>query len=125
MRAGARQELVADIEQRRRDVAQLVAQLQAAPAMARAVEVQRALAQAEAEEQRAEARDEPHAAAPSELREGATVRHARLGTEGTVIEISGDQALVQMGAMRSKVAANTCADAIRGSSVDWLLWEMG
>jgi DNA mismatch repair protein MutS2 len=103
VRAGARQELVADIEQRRREVAQLVAQLQAAPAMARAIEVQRTLAQAEVEEQRAEARDEPETAPPSELKEGATVRHARLGTEGTVIEISGDQALVLMGAMRSKV----------------------
>jgi len=95
---------VAEIEQRRREVAQIVAQLQAAPAMARAAEVQRALAQAEEEEQRSQARDEPYAAAQSELREGDTVRHARLGTEGTVIEISGDQALVQMGAMRSKVA---------------------
>jgi DNA mismatch repair protein MutS2 len=103
VRAGARAELVADIEKRRQEVAQLVAQLQAAPAMARAVEVQRALAAAEAEEQRAEARDEPHAAPPSELREGATVRHARLGTEGTILELSGDHALVQMGAMRSKV----------------------
>src|SRR5216683_2697726 len=103
VRAGARAELVADIEKRRQEVAQLVAQLQAAPAMARAVEVQRALAQADAEEQRAEAREEPHSAAPSELREGATVRHARLGTEGTIIEMAGDHALVQMGAMRSKV----------------------
>jgi DNA mismatch repair protein MutS2 len=103
VRAGARAELVADIEKRRQEVAQLVAQLQAAPAMARAVEVQRALAQAEVEEQRAEARDEPQAGAPSELREGATVRHARLGTEGTILEIIGDHALVQMGAMRSKV----------------------
>src|SRR5712664_3633728 len=103
VRAGARAELVADIEKRRQEVAQLVAQLQAAPAMARAVEVQRALAQAEAEEERAGARDEPHAAPPSELREGATVRHARLGTEGTIIEMAGDHALVQMGAMRSKV----------------------
>ena len=103
VRAGARAELLADIEKRRQEVAQLVAQLQAAPAMARAVEVQRALAQVEAEEQRAEARDEPHAAAPSDLREGAIVRHARLGTEGTILEIGGDHALVLMGAMRSKV----------------------
>jgi len=103
VRAGARADLVADIEKRRQDVAQLVAQLQAAPAMARAVEVQRALAQAEAEEQRSEARDEPDAAPPSELREGATVKHGRLGTEGKIIEISGDVALVQMGSMRSKV----------------------
>src|SRR5712691_10512451 len=103
VRAGARAELVADIEKRRQEVAQLVAQLQAAPAMARAVEVQRALAQADAEEQRAEAREEPHSAAPSELREGATVQHARLGTEGTIVEMAGDHALVQMGAMRSKV----------------------
>src|SRR6267378_3773524 len=103
VRAGARAELVADIEKRRQEVAQLVAQLQAAPAMARAVEVQRMLAQTEEEEERAGARDEPDSAPPSELREGATVRHARLGTEGTVIEMAGDFALVQMGAMRSKV----------------------
>src|SRR3989441_4471071 len=67
IRAGARAELIADIERRRQEVAQLVAQLQAAPAMARAIEVQRALARAGAEEQRSEARDEPHAAAPSGL----------------------------------------------------------
>src|SRR5216684_4525518 len=103
VRAGARAELVADIEKRRQEVAQLVAQLQAAPAMARAVEVQRALAQADAAEQPAAAREAPHSAAPSELREGATVRHAPLGTEGTIIEMAGDYALVQMGAMRSKV----------------------
>src|SRR5438445_147255 len=100
---GARGGVVGDMEKRGQEVAQLVAQLQAAPAMARAVEVQRALAQAEAEEQRSEARDEAHAAAPSELREGATVRHARLGTEGIILEMAGDHALVQMGAMRSKV----------------------
>src|SRR5919109_1702214 len=103
VRAGARAELVADIARRKQDVARLIAELQAAPEMARAVEVEQALARAEAEEQRAEARDDAHAAPPSALREGATVRHARLGTEGTVIEISGDHALVQMGAMRSKV----------------------
>jgi DNA mismatch repair protein MutS2 len=104
VRAGSRAELVADIAKRKQDVARLIAELQAAPQMARAVEVERALAQAEAEEQRSEARDDAHAAPPSALREGATVRHARLGTEGTVIEIEGDHALVQMGAMRSKVA---------------------
>jgi len=103
VRAGARAELVADIARRKLDVARLVAELQAAPQMARAVEVERALAQAEAEERRAEARDDAHAAPASELRPGATVRHAHLGTEGTIVEISGEHALVQMGPMRSKV----------------------
>jgi DNA mismatch repair protein MutS2 len=104
VRAGARAELVADIARRKQDVARLIAELQAAPEMARAVEVERALASAEAEEERSEAREDAHAAPPSDLREGATVRHARLGTEGTVVEISGDHAVVQLGAMRSKVA---------------------
>src|SRR5437868_7122627 len=103
VRAGARAELVADIARRKQDIARLIAELQAAPAMARAVEVERALASAEAEEQRSEAREDAHPAPPSDLRQGATVRHARLGTEGTVVEISGDQAVVQMGPMRSKV----------------------
>ena len=106
MRAGARSELIADIERRRQEIAQLVAQLQSAPAMARAVEAQRALAQVEAEEDRAAARDEARAeaaAAPAELRAGATVRHARLGTDGVVLEVEGDHALVQMGALKSKV----------------------
>jgi len=106
VRAGARGELVADIERRRQDIARLVAQLQSAPAMARAVETERALAVAEAEEERAAARDEAHAeaAAPAELRAGATVKHVRLGTEGVVLEVDGDHALVQMGALKSKVA---------------------
>src|SRR5207237_1151398 len=60
VRAGARAELVADIARRKQDVARLVAELQAAPAMARAVEVDRALASAEAEEQRSEAREDAH-----------------------------------------------------------------
>src|SRR5205807_3518599 len=46
VRAGARAELVADIARRKQDVARLVAELQAAPEMARAVEVERTLAHA-------------------------------------------------------------------------------
>jgi len=42
-RAGARAELVADLRRRRDEVAAMVAQLQAAPAMAQAVEAQRAV----------------------------------------------------------------------------------
>jgi DNA mismatch repair protein MutS2 len=107
VRAGARADLVRDLEQRRREIAQLVAQLQSAPAMAQAVEAQRAIAAAEAEEHREAAREDARAEAtqeaPSELRPGAAVRHARLGTDGIVLEVADGQAVVQMGALRSKV----------------------
>ena len=44
------------------------------------------------------------AAAGGEIRPGAPVRHARLGVEGTVIEVDEAGALVQIGALRTKVA---------------------
>jgi DNA mismatch repair protein MutS2 len=104
VRAGARAELVADIASRKQQVAQLVAQLQAAPDLARAVEAQRALAQVEETEEREAAREEPDAAPSASIRAGAIVKHARLGTEGVVLELAGDHALVQMGSLKSKVA---------------------
>src|SRR5207248_7034843 len=61
-RAGAREELIEDLRRRREEVARLVAQLQAAPAMAQAVEAQRASERAAAEQEREQGRhEEPEA----------------------------------------------------------------
>src|SRR5205823_1456126 len=108
-RFGARAELVEDLARRKQQIAEMVAQLQAAPALARAVEAQQQIARLEAEEEREVAREEVRAedaaaAAGGEIRPGAPVRHARLGVEGTVIEVDEAGALVQIGALRTKVA---------------------
>src|SRR3984893_5716243 len=61
-RAGARAELIEDLRRRRDEIAALVARLQAAPAMAQAVDAQRAVEQAVAAEEREQARaSEPQA----------------------------------------------------------------
>jgi DNA mismatch repair protein MutS2 len=98
-----------DLARRRQEIAEMVAQLQAAPALARAVEAQHRIARFEAEEERESARqqvraDESQAAPGGEIRPGLPVRHARLGVEGVVIEVDAAGALVQMGALRTKVA---------------------
>ena len=105
-RAGARTDLIADLSRKRAEVAALIAQLQAAPAMAQAVEAQRAIERAAAEEEREQVRDEeaPHAPQPSGIEPGARVKHVRLGSEGVVLEVNGEQATVQLGALKTKVA---------------------
>jgi DNA mismatch repair protein MutS2 len=104
-RAGARADLIEEYSRKRAEVAALVAQLQAAPAMAQAVEAQRAIERAAAAAEREQVRDEeaPHGAAP-EVAAGARVKHARLGTEGVVLEVHDGQATVQMGALKTKVS---------------------
>ena len=103
-RAGARVELIEDLRRRRDEMAALVAQLQAAPAMAQAVEAQRALESALASEEREQAREEePEALPDASLEPGARVKHVRLGTDGVVLEVQDGTAMVQMGALRSKV----------------------
>ncbi len=107
-RAAGRKELVADFAQKRAEISTLIAQLQAAPAMAQAIEAQRALERAEAEEAREQVREEQVPAAkaadaPAAIAQGARVRHLRLGSEGVVLEVSGGHATVQLGALRSKV----------------------
>jgi DNA mismatch repair protein MutS2 len=103
-RAGARAELIEDLRRRRDEMAALVAQLQAAPAMAQAVEAQRALQTAVAGEEREQAREEePEALPGAALEPGARVKHVRLGTDGVVLEVQDGTAMVQMGALRSKV----------------------
>src|SRR5207302_101649 len=87
-RAGARSELIDDLQKKRAEVSALIAQLQAAPAMAQAVEVQRAIEGAAAAEQREQARgEEPEALAEAALAPGARVKHLRLGTEGVELEL--------------------------------------
>ena len=111
-RAGARADLIADLSRKRAEVAQLIAQLQAAPAMAQAVEAQRALERAAALEQREKVRVEAvrvedmrgqEASTGLEVAQGSRVRHLRLGSEGVVLEVHGGQATVQMGALKTKV----------------------
>jgi DNA mismatch repair protein MutS2 len=103
-RAGARGDLIEDLRRRRDEVAAVVARLQAAPAMADAVEAQREIERALAAEEREQAREEETEALPAAaLVPGARVRHARLGTDGVVLEIEDGTATVQMGALRTKV----------------------
>jgi DNA mismatch repair protein MutS2 len=109
-KAGARQDLLEEFARKRAEVAQLIAQLQAAPAMAQAVDAQRAIERAAAALERAEVREEelaPEAAAADSLPpivEGTRVKHLRLGSEGVVLDVQGDQATVQMGALKGKIA---------------------
>src|SRR5437016_1593020 len=103
-RTGARGELIDDLRRKREEVAVLVAQLQAAPAMAQAVEAQRTIESAVAAEEREQAQaSKPQAAAETAIAVGARVKHLRLGTEGVVMEVQDGSATVQMGALRSKV----------------------
>jgi DNA mismatch repair protein MutS2 len=110
-RAGARAELVEDFAHKRAEVAALIAQLQAAPAMAQAIEAQRAIERAAAAEESAAARDEEPAAPAHEIKPGARVKHLRLGTEGVVLDLSDGHATVQMGPLKSKVPLEDLAPA--------------
>ena len=112
-RAGARAELVEDLSRKRTQVAELIAELQAAPKMSQAVETQRAVERAIAEEDREEA----PAAAAVPIAPGMTVRHLRLGTEGVVLDVTDDHATVQMGALKSKVALEDLAPSQRPARV--------
>ena len=102
-RAGARLELIADLTQKRAAVAALIAQLQAAPAMAAAVEAQRTVEAAALTEEREQARAEEPERVSADIVEGTRIKHLKFGTEGVVLEVHGDQATVQMGALKSKV----------------------
>jgi DNA mismatch repair protein MutS2 len=117
-RESARAVLIEDIERERAQVAQLVARLQAGPQgpkMAQVLDAQRELERAargaarnQAVEQ-ARAGDAAVGAGPAgaegaaAIVEGGAVRHARLGSEGVVLEVQGDEATVQLGALRSRV----------------------
>jgi DNA mismatch repair protein MutS2 len=114
-RAGARSDLIADLSQKRAEVARLIAQLQAAPMMAKAVEAQRAIERAAAAEQREQVRDEeaPRAKESADIAAGARVKHLMLGTEGVVLEVHDGQATVQLGPLKTKVALGDLAPIAR------------
>jgi DNA mismatch repair protein MutS2 len=112
----ARGELIADLERKYQEASALVAKLQAAPAMSEAVQAQRQLKSLIASEQAAGAREtavaegaeeartaEAEREATPQLKPGARVRHVRLGSEGVLLDVSGGQATVQLGALRTKV----------------------
>ena len=103
-RAGARADLIADLLQKRAEVAALIAQLQAAPAMAQAVEAQRAIERAALSQEQEEVRVQEAPEQHGEVVQGARVKHLRLGSEGVVLEVHDGQATVQMGALKTKVA---------------------
>ncbi len=119
VRALARSELIADLEARYQEASALVAKLQAAPAIGEAVQAQRELKALVEAEEAAGAREQAHGevleqvkaaaedseAAPA-LAVGARVRHVRLGSEGVVLELQGGLATVQLGALKTKVAAD-------------------
>ena len=103
VRALARSELIADLEAKFQEASRLVASLQGAPKMAEVVQAQRELLRMADEERVEAAREEAREEESAPLAVGARVRHVRLGSEGVLLELSGGQAVVQLGALRTKV----------------------
>jgi DNA mismatch repair protein MutS2 len=103
----ARQKLLRDLESAQVQVSSLVAELQVAPTLAKAAEAQRALRQQETEQRaelaRLKAEPEEPAEREGEVRVGGRVRIAPLQREGEVVELKGQDAVVQAGAMRLRV----------------------
>ncbi|MBS2020946.1 MAG: Smr/MutS family protein [Deltaproteobacteria bacterium] len=117
-REAARDLLIEDLEQKRQEAARIVAELQQRPTIAGAVETQKQLSQLRADEEAQGDREKARAEVAAEtdalrargqaeehtLETGTPVRHARFGTEGVIIELLGNQALVQLGALKTKVS---------------------
>ncbi len=104
--AEARAELLEEIEAQRREVAKLLAELQARPSARAAVEAQERLAKVREEEQRRLAKQQTEATAGAErapegtpFKKGMRVRLAGLG-DATLLELEGDEAVVMAGAMK-------------------------
>lgn len=110
LQAGARRDLLREIDSARDEVRQRIARLQGEHTVRAAVEAQRAL-EKEAEKQAAEiARAEAKAAALSgneassvPLRPGLRVKVASVGREGEILEIDGEEAVVAVGALKARV----------------------
>lgn len=109
--AGARRELLVEVEKAREEVRRTVARLQSTPSPRAATEARQALDR-EAERQRqAIARDEARAGAvaakealePSDIRPGRRVRVAALGRDGEVMEVGAEEVLVAIGPMKIRV----------------------
>lgn len=109
--AEARRELVGDLERARGEVAQLLARLQGKPTIRAAVEAQAELARAaEAEALRLRAQEVAAASKSESLPAGSAVQvgmRVRLpnSMEGQVLELSGDEAVVQAGALKLRQRA--------------------
>ncbi len=108
-----RDELRAEIEAARREVGALVAELTSRPTVAAAVQAQRTLQEKAKEQERARARAEAGLEAtrggsaptpPRSIRPGARVRVISLGRDAEVVELAKDDALVAMGALKTRVA---------------------
>jgi DNA mismatch repair protein MutS2 len=100
------EELAAEVEAARQEVADLLAGLQAAPTVRKATEAAAKLdawaatvGQA-AKVAEAQARSGAEALPAAAVERGARVRVASLGQEGEVLEVSGEDALVRVGALK-------------------------
>jgi DNA mismatch repair protein MutS2 len=103
----ARRKLLSDLEAAQVQVSELVAELQLKPGLARAAEVQHQLRQRESVQKR-ELEPRPAPSSPGDreevLRVGGRVRLTKLNREGQLLELHGDEAVVQAGAVRMRVA---------------------
>jgi DNA mismatch repair protein MutS2 len=105
--ARVRAALAAEVESARREVAAMLAQLQTAPTVRKASETAHALAriaeQATSAERSVRAQAEAGAEAlPGAVEAGMRVRIASLGQEGEVLDVSGDEAVVQAGPLKMR-----------------------
>ena len=106
--AEARKELLLEVERSRAEVAKILAELQGAPTIRKAVEAQAELTRAAEEERRksekqksvASIADDERLPAGSAIEVGMRVKISTLGKDGEVLEIDGDEALVAAGAMK-------------------------
>jgi len=103
-------ELSGELEAARAEVRRVLAELQSAPAVRKATEAARQLDEWAATVDRAASVATSRAATVSEaapgspIEPGTRVRVASLGQEGEVLEVSGDEALVRLGALRIRRA---------------------
>ncbi len=98
--------LAEDLDAARDEVARLLAELQAAPTLRKAGEVQkqlegwRATVSQAARSAEAQAKAGPEAAPAGEVRKGGRVRIVSLGQEAEVLEVDGGEALLRAGALK-------------------------
>jgi len=108
--AKVREELAEELEAMRREVGGWVARLTQRPSVREAVETQKRIQErvqaTRAEIEKARARVEIAREAeppPAKLRPGVRVKVASLGAEGEILEVHGDEALVKVGILKTRV----------------------
>ncbi|HWV39547.1 MAG TPA: Smr/MutS family protein [Vulgatibacter sp.] len=109
--AKVREELRAELEEARREVGELLARLTAKPTVSAAVQAQKALQEKAAAQEWAARRAKAQATAAEEratlpataIRPGMRVRVASLGRDAEVVELGAREALVAVGAMKTRV----------------------